>query len=110
MPSAVLFIHPHDVKAPATLDSVLVNRGDKNLTYGLAYQFERWDGKQWKDSGIETGPFPQIALMLGPGKIGDPNPVEIPAATDPGFYRVVKSITEDETGTQFTVDALFQVN
>lgn len=91
MPSAVLFLDPHEVKAPATVDSVLVNRGDKNLTYGLAYQFERWDGEQWKDSGIDTGFFPAIALQLGPGGIGDSNPVEIPA------------------GTGFSVDAIFRI-
>ena len=65
MPSAVLFLDPHEVKAPTTVDSVLVNRGDKNLTYGLAYEFERWDGEQWKDSGTDTGVFPAIALQLG---------------------------------------------
>jgi len=35
--------------------------------------------------------------------------VEIPAGIDSGFYRVVKSITEDEAGTGFNVDPIFRV-
>ncbi|MGH3796885.1 MAG: immunoglobulin-like domain-containing protein [Pseudonocardiaceae bacterium] len=109
MPNAVLFLDPHEVTAPATLDSVLVNRGDKNLSYGLAYQFEYWNGEQWKDSGIDTGVFTEIAFPLGPGEIGDPHPVKIPAGIYSGFYRVTKNVTEDEPGSNFTLNALFQV-
>ena len=109
MKSAVLFLDPHSVEAPATLDAVVVNRGDRTLTYGLAYEIERWDGEKWRETDIAPDVFPLIAFTLEPGEQGEPNPVEIPADVKPGFYRVTKRVTEQATETELQLSALFQV-
>jgi len=79
------------------------------LDYGLAYTIEHWDGKCWQKTNLAPEVFPQIALILGPGEIGRPNTVEIPAEVESGFYRVTKGATEEGTGTALTLHGLFQI-
>lgn len=109
MISAALLLRPQGVEAPATLELIAVNLGDGTLTYGLAYEVERWDGKRWQKTDIAPDIFPQIALIVGPHELGRPQSVEIPADIETSFYRVTKSITEDTTGTALKLHALFQV-
>ena len=106
--AALLIDHP-EVTAPATFDAVIVNRGERTLDYGLAYTIEHWDGKCWQKTNLAPKIFPQIAILLGPGKIGQPDTVEIPAEVESGFYRVTKRATEEGTGTTLTLHGLFQI-
>jgi hypothetical protein len=106
--AALLMDHP-EVTAPATFDAVIVNRGERPLDYGLAYTIEHWDGECWQKTNLAPEIFPQIAIILGPGEIGRPNTVEIPAEVESGFYRVTKGVTEEETGTALTLHGLFQI-
>lgn len=110
MTSPTLLLDPPRVSAPATFEAIVVNRGDTGISYGLAFRIEYWDGDHWQKTDIAPDVFPLIAILVAPGEISGPDSVEIPADIEPGFYRVVKeNITEDDTGTSFTVTALFQV-
>lgn len=110
MTAPALLLDPQTVTAPGSLEAIVVNRTDQDITYGLAFRIEYWDGESWQKTDIAPDVFPQIALIVGPGGLGQPNVVEIPAKVDPGFYRVVKdNLTGDRTGDRFEVLALFQV-
>jgi hypothetical protein len=109
MSTAALLIDQPEVTAPATLNAVIVNRGERPLEYGLAYTIEHWDGERWEKTDLAPKIFPQIAIILGPGEIGKPDTVEIPAEVESGFYRVTKSAREEGTGTAFELHGLFQI-
>jgi Big-like domain-containing protein len=109
MSTAALLIDHPEVTPPATFDAVIVNQGQQPLDYGLAYTIDHWDGKRWQKTNLAPEVFPQIALILGPGEIGRPNTVEIPAEVESGFYRVTKNATEEGTGTALTLHGLFQI-
>lgn len=109
MSAAALLIDHPEVTAPATFDAVIVNRGEQILEYGLAYTIEHWDGEDWQKTNLAPKIFPQIAFILGPGEIGRPNTVEIPAEAKSGFYRVTKGATEEGTGTSLKLHGLFQI-
>ncbi len=88
---------------------MIVNRGERPLDYGLAYTIEHWDGECWQKTDLAPEIFPQIALIVGPGEIGRPNTVEIPAHVESGFYRVTKDVTEEGSGATMELVALFQI-
>jgi hypothetical protein len=110
MGTAALVIDQPEVTLPATFDAVIVNLGKRTLDYGLAYTIEHWDSQCWQKTNLAPEVFPLIALFLGPGEIGKPNTVEIPAEVESGFYRVTKDATEQGTGTALTLHGLFQIH
>jgi hypothetical protein len=79
MGTAVLVIDQPEVTLPATCDAVIVDLGKRTLDYGFAYTIEHWDSQCWQKTSLASEVFPLIALILGPGEIGKPNTVEIPA-------------------------------
>jgi hypothetical protein len=109
MSTAALLIDHPEVTPPATFDAVIVNRGQRTLDYGLAYTIEHWDGECWQRTNLAPEVFPQIALILGPGEVGKPDTVEIPAEVESGFYRVTKGATEEGTGTALMLYGLLRI-
>lgn len=109
MSAVALLVDRPEITAPATFDAVIVNRGERSLNYGLAYMIEHWDGERWQKTDLAPEIFPQILLIVGPGEIGRPNTVEIPAEVESGFYRVTKGATEEGTDTALEFHGLFQI-
>lgn len=109
MSAVALLVDRPEVTAPATFDAVIVNRGERSVDYGLAYTIEHWDGECWQKTDLAPEIFPQILLTVGPGEIGRPNTVEIPAKVESGFYRVTKGATEGGTGMALELRGLFQI-
>lgn len=109
MSTAALLVDHPEVTAPATFEAVIVNRGDRSLDYGLAYTIEHWDGEGWQQTDLAPDVFPQIAFIVKPGEVGEPNTVEIPSEVKCGFYRVTKTATEEEPGTKLRLHSLFQI-
>lgn len=109
MSLVALVVAPTEITAPATFDVVIANRGERSLNYGPAYWIEHWDGESWQKTDLAPEIFPQILFILGPGEIGRPNTVEIPAKVESGFYRVTMGATEEATSTALELHGLFHI-
>jgi hypothetical protein len=75
------------------------------------YTVEYWDGASWQRTDFTDGNiFAAIGIILAPGRIGDPETIEIPAEAQSAFYRVTKKVTEEGTGTSLELYGLFHIS
>ena len=109
MGAVALLVDPSAGTAPATFTAVIVNGGQRRLTYGAPYTIEYWDGATWQQTDLAPEIFIDIAFILEPGGIGQPETVEIPAEVQSGFYRVAKVASEEGGDTGLKLYGLFQI-
>jgi hypothetical protein len=115
---------------PAAVDSVqaprvvLVNTGDRSVSYGYGYKLERKTREGWRWINRRQA-SPLVILVLKPGKSAEPERIGIyrpnpkarcPHTSEPcclrvplrrGLYRVTKDVSLD--ARQLTVRATFRV-
>lgn len=89
------------------------NPGPYRLSYGLSFSIDRKEGERWVAVPLNTlfgegFAFPALGLILGPGEAdGCSAGFTVPAAMEPGLYRIVKIVSTGgltTLGAEFTIE------
>lgn len=72
----------------------LVNRGEVELSTGVDFEVERWDGRRWIPAWGRGRAWPAIGFSVPPGESTEPRTWPNPEDNyelKPGWYRIAKS-------------------
>jgi hypothetical protein len=81
----------------------LENYGTVAMSYGLQYSIEHYDGSSWVDADLAPKGFPAVGFTASGGSASKCQAFEVPMGTQPGRYRLAKSV---EIGFQAPRDYL----
>ena len=99
---------PYTVQPGDTIELFVVNRSGRQVTFGVAFEFERLVDGSWEPATDDVYggavAIPEIAIVLDDGdrygglkdRFGG-GAIDLPGDLEPGTYRAVKAVTSTDS-------------